>query len=128
MVAQTDAETALNYNGSTLPFDGKKSKPSFDQAGFVWSPSSKGSNYINLGFNYHKSTNFNQILTAVGRLDGASQNRLTAAKYAKIRKEVNDYAESHPNASSKDLQDYSNYLGDMIATGVDYGYLKYVWN
>ena len=122
VVAQTDAETALNYNGSTLSFDGKKSKPSFDQAGFVWSPSSKGSNYINLGFNYHKSTNFNQILTAVGRLDGASQNRLTAAKYAKIRKEVNDYAESHPYASSKDLQDYSNYLGDMIATGVDYGY------
>ena len=122
VVAQTDAETALNYNGSTLSFDGKKSKPSFDQAGFVWSPSSKSSNYINLGFNYHKSTNFNQILTAVGRLDGASQNRLTAAKYAKIRKEVNDYAESHPNASSKDLQDYSNYLGDMIATGVDYGY------
>ena len=83
VVAQTDAETALNYNGSTLSFDGKKSKPSFDQAGFVWSPSSKSSNYINLGFNYHKSTNFNQILTAVGRLDGASQNRLTAAKYAR---------------------------------------------
>ena len=105
VVAQTDAETALNYNGSTLSFDGKKSKPSFDQAGFVWSPSSKSSNYINLGFNYHKSTNFNQILTAVGRLDGASQNRLTAAKYAKI---VN--------------KDYANYLGVMIATGVDYGY------
>ena len=108
VVAQTDAETALNYNGSTLSFDGKKSKPSFDQAGFVWSPSSKSSNYINLGFNYHKSTNFNQILTAVGRLDGASQNRLTAAKYAKIQKEVN--------------KDYANYLGVMIATGVDYGY------
>ena len=92
----------------TLSFDGKKSKPSFDQAGFVWSPSSKSSNYINLGFNYHKSTNFNQILTAVGRLDGASQNRLTAAKYAKIQKEVN--------------KDYANYLGVMIATGVDYGY------
>ena len=123
VVAQTDAETALNYNGSTLSFDGKKSKPSFDQAGFVWSPSSKGSNYINLGFNYHKSTNFNQILTAVGRLDGASQNRLTAAKYNDIQEKVKAYAESHPNnASSKDLQDYSNYLGDMIATGVDYGY------
>lgn len=111
VVAQTDAETTLNYNGSTLSFDGKKSKPSFDQAGFVWSPSSKGSNYINLGFNYHKSTNFNQILTAVGRLDGASQNRLTAAKYAKIQNEVN-----------KGNKDYANYLGDMIATGVDYGY------
>ena len=113
VVAQTDAETALNYNGSTLSFDGKKSKPSFDQAGFVWSPSSKSSNYINLGFNYHKSTNFNQILTAVGRLDGASQNRLTAAKYAKIRKEVNDYAESHPNASSKDLQDYGSMMNSL---------------
>lgn len=111
VVAQTDAETALNYNGSTLSFDGKKSKPSFDQAGFVWSPSSKGSNYINLGFNYHKSTNFNQILTAVGRLDGASQNRLTAAKYDEIQNEVN-----------KGNKDYANYLGDMIATGVDYGY------
>lgn len=111
VVAQTDAETTLNYNGSTLSFDGKKSKPSFDQAGFVWSPSSKGSNYINLGFNYHKSTNFNQILTAVGRLDGASQNRLTAAKYAKIQNEVN-----------KGNKAYANYLGDMIATGVDYGY------
>ena len=111
VVAQTDAETDLNYNGSTLSFDGKKSKPSFDQAGFVWSPSSKGSNYINLGFNYHKSTNFNQILTAVGRLDGASQNRLTAAKYAEIQNEVN-----------KGNKTYANHLGDMIATGVDYGY------
>lgn len=41
-------------------------------------------------------------------MDGASQNRLTAAKYAKIQKEVN--------------KDYANYLGVMIATGVDYGY------
>lgn len=104
IVSQTDANTRIDYNGTSMSFDGKKSKVSFDQAGIVWSPTRKGDSYVNLAFNYHKSTNFNQILTAVGQLYGASQNRLSAAKYEYLYKRQNTG------------------LSRLIATGLDYGY------
>lgn len=79
--AQTDAHDYVNFEGSKLNFDGKKSHPTFDQVGFVWSQgSANGRNRINLAFNYHKSADFGQILTAANYLNGASQNKLTAAK------------------------------------------------
>ena len=37
---------------------------------------------LNFGFNYTKSKNFDQILTAAGRLNNASQNKLSAMKNA----------------------------------------------
>lgn len=59
----------------------KKSRPSFDQIGFVWSTAGRNrQSYVNLGFNFHKSTNFSQILTAANGLSNASQNKLTALK------------------------------------------------
>ncbi len=73
MVSQQDA---LDYDR------GDKSHASFDQIGFVYaSPTSTGS-YINVAFNYHKSRNFNFILSADDRLQNASQNKLT---YEKLR-------------------------------------------
>ena len=36
--------------------------------------------YVNFGVSYTKSRNFNQILTATGRLNGASQNKLSSMK------------------------------------------------
>ena len=49
---------------------------SFDQAGFVISLNDGHSDsYVNVGFNYHKSRNFNQVLSLVGRLNGASQGK-----------------------------------------------------
>ena len=68
---------------------GDATKVSFDQLGGVWAVASvDGSSYINAGFNFHKSRNFNLILSAddmFGRPspDGtvyASQNKLTYMK------------------------------------------------
>ena len=61
---------------------GRKTAGSFDQAGFVWAMRSGRNSYLNFAFNYHKSQNFNQIMSAANRLGGASQNKLT---YMKLR-------------------------------------------
>ena len=69
--SQSDAE---EFNGAD------KTKMSFDQAGFVYSMRSGRSSFVNFGFTYNKSRNFNQILTAAGHLNGASQNKLSGMK------------------------------------------------
>lgn len=81
VIAQSGAENYTEYEGSRIKFDGKKSHPTFDQVGVVWSPNSKGRSYLNLSFNYHKETDFGQILNAANTLNKASQNKLTAGKY-----------------------------------------------
>ncbi len=63
--------------------DASKSHVSFDQAGFVYAMRTGKKSFFNLAFNYHKSTDFNHILTAANSLQNASQNQLTYAKYEK---------------------------------------------
>ena len=82
VIAQTDAENHTSYNNTTIDFKGDKSHVSFDQIGIVWSPTRGRSSYLNLAFNYHKSTDFGQILNAANSLNGASQSKLTSIKYA----------------------------------------------
>jgi hypothetical protein len=65
-------------------FDGLgKTNMSFDQAGFVYSTRVSSSSFVNVGFNYHKSRNFDQILTAANALINCSQNGLTYYKAEK---------------------------------------------
>ena len=65
-------------------FDGLgKTNMSFDQAGFVYSTRVSSSSFVNVGFNYHKSHNFDQILSAASTLRGCSQNGLTYYKAEK---------------------------------------------
>ena len=74
MVSQQDAQK----------FDGlNKTNMSFDQLGFVYSTRVSGKSYINYGFNYHKSRNFDQILSAANRLKDVSSNALTYNKAAR---------------------------------------------
>lgn len=80
VIAQGDADNTTSFGGNSIKFDGKQSHPTFDQAGFVWSPKMKGDSWMNLAFNYHKSADFGQILNAASALSKASQNKLTAAK------------------------------------------------
>ena len=62
-------------------FDGlNKTNMSFDQIGFVYSSRFSSSSYVNVAFNYHKSRNFDQILSAANALRGCSQNGLTYYK------------------------------------------------
>lgn len=113
--SQSDAE---EFNGAD------KTKMSFDQAGFVYSMRSGRSSFVNFGFTYNKSRNFNQILTAAGRLNGASQNKLSGMKnYNGIYKlhSNKDGKLSSPDAACSQLDYlYSNViLGDGHSILVD---------
>ena len=59
---------------------GNKTNMSFDQIGFVYAHQTGESSFMNFGFNYYKSRNFNYILSAKDRLDRASSNKLSYAK------------------------------------------------
>ncbi len=65
-----------------LNITGKKAPMSFDQFGFVYANETSQGNFINCAFNYHKSRNFNQILSHMGDLKGASLNKLAYQKGA----------------------------------------------
>lgn len=61
---------------------GKPTNASFDQVGFVYvmrNPRDDNSGF-NFAVNYHKSRNFDYILSAVGKLKDASQNTLSFLK------------------------------------------------
>lgn len=60
-----------------------KTHLSLDQAGFVYSSRMDHSSFINFAFNYHKSRNFNQLLSATQSLKNASLNKLAYAKFMK---------------------------------------------
>ena len=59
-----------------------KTNMSFDQIGFVYSNRTGESSYINFAFNYHKSKNFDQILSATNRLGQSSANNMVYIKDA----------------------------------------------
>lgn len=81
LLFQGDATTSPTYAGKTMNFDGNKTNASFDQAGLVYAMRTGERSFLNMAFNYHKSRNFDQILTAGGALNYASQNKLTSMKY-----------------------------------------------
>ena len=59
----------------------KRNKASFDQIGFVYSTKIGNRTtlrYLNFGFNYHKSRNFNRMFAAGGMLNGLSQTQQMA--------------------------------------------------
>ena len=82
VIAQSGADNSVSFGKYAIDFDGKKSHPTFDQVGIVWSTKMRNSSALNLAFNYHKSTDFGQLLNAANSLTKASQNKLTAAKNA----------------------------------------------
>jgi len=70
-VNQQDAPDFANAN---------KTYMSFDQAGFVYTSRTGRNSFLNFAFNYHKSKNFDFILSATDLLGNASQNKLTYSK------------------------------------------------
>ena len=80
-VAQSNAKTSFSYDNVPFNFKGDKTNASFDQAGFVWAKRTGRNSFLNFAFNYHKSKNFDQILSTAGVLSHASQNKLTSNKY-----------------------------------------------
>lgn len=61
-----------------------KTNLSFDQIGFVFSSDMGDNSFLNFAFNYHKSRNFDQILSAANNvMRGASMSKLAFAKSTK---------------------------------------------
>lgn len=76
-----NSDNDIRYNDSRISFDGNKTNASFDQIGFVWAMRNGRNSYLNFGFNYHKSRNFDQILSVANSLTNASLNKMSALKY-----------------------------------------------
>ncbi len=75
----TSLSIVNQQDGKTFQ-DGRSTKLSFDQIGIVLSTRSGRTGYLNFGFNFHKSRNFNYVLSAVNALNGSAQNRQTLLK------------------------------------------------
>ncbi len=69
-----------------------KTPMSFDQFGLVLSNKTNRGDYVNIGINYNKSRNFNQILSAESDVRGASQNKVL---YHKTGGLLSNYKEQH---------------------------------
>lgn len=67
-------EDAVDFAGTD------KTRMSFDQVGFVYSMRTGKQSFVNIALNYHKSTNFGQILSAASALNEASQNKQSFIK------------------------------------------------
>ena len=72
LVSQTDMNKFSSLN---------KTNMSFDQIGVVFNVNKTPNVSFNIGFNYHKSRNFDQLLNAANTLNNASLNKLTYQKY-----------------------------------------------
>ena len=70
----------VSQEGAKNAVGGSTTNASFDQLGFVYSYRSGRTSYVNLAVNYHKSRNFDMILSAANQLGNASLNKLTWAK------------------------------------------------
>ena len=70
----------VSQAGVNSVMGGNKTNASFDQVGFVYSNRTAKSSFLNLAFNFHKSRNFDQILSAAASLQNASLNKLTYNK------------------------------------------------
>jgi hypothetical protein len=71
----------VSQGGGKTFAEGSKTNASVDQAGFVIATRSGRQGFLNFAFNYHKSRNFNYVLSAANRLtNGSSQNLQTVLK------------------------------------------------
>lgn len=98
----------VSQAGASKIGDQGKTNMSFDQLGFVWVTRNDVQSFINVGFNFTKSRNFNQILQASGlyglKTDAAgnplpgSQNGQTNAKWI-----YNDMYQTNINSIVDDI-------------------------
>ena len=97
--------------------DGNKTNMSFDQAGFVYSRRTGRNSFLNVAFNYHKSRNFDYILSAADALNHASQNKMSYIKGAdengfNVRYEDGVYQADDNRFSEVDYLYYNVFLMD----------------
>lgn len=131
-------KTASDFGGNTM--NEKRNRASFDQIGFVYT--SKIGNrtklrYVNFGFNYHKSKNFNRQFASGGMLGGLSQTGQMANMIAgtiqsesTLNKEIGDiynygmqgYDLPNPYHPTQSLYPYLGVMGvrsELVYVGTD---------
>ena len=80
--------------------DGTKTNASFDQIGIVLSSRMSPTSYLNFGFNFHKSRNFDYVLSAADKaVNGSSLQRQTYVKMVR---------------GDLDLKDPNNFTSDLV--------------
>lgn len=113
MVSQKDA---VEFGG------GNKTNMSFDQAGFVWATRTGRQSFLNFGFNYHKSRNFDFLMFAGGKLNGSSQNRVSYNKA--VDENGNDRGFAYIERDNPD-----DVFGTVKSDYIESGQLDYLyWN
>ena len=78
-LVETQISLLMQSDGKEFS-NGKKTNLSFDQIGGVYTTRTGQKSFLNFGFNYHKSKNFDYILNAAGSLNGSSQNKQSYIK------------------------------------------------
>lgn len=122
VVMQAGESNNISGYGINAEIKGKTNRASFDQIGLVWVNRTGPKSFLNLGFNYHKSRNFNQILTATGALQNASQNKLSSIKYPPAnRKMWNGVDDNYEKIFTKTDADGKKYMDFNEATAYAFG-------
>ena len=86
-----------------------KTNFSFDQAGFVYSTQTDRNSFLNFAFNYHKSRNFDQILSAANSLRHASLGKLAYGKSCQLNERQGGYyLEENTNGVAEGWYDRSS--------------------
>lgn len=86
-----------------------KSNADMNQAGFIYSNKFSYNSHFNLGFNYHKSRNFNQIMSAANSLNAASSNKMSWMRRYNLH--ATDPTAAYPgniDSNGTTLQDFYN--------------------
>ena len=90
-----------SYSNSVYTDNGR-TNADLNQAGVVFSMQTNQNSYLNFGFNYQKSRNFNQILNAMGELSNSSVSEKAVLAMKSI-------AATNPNVNNMDYLVYDNY-------------------
>ena len=99
-----------------------------NQIGFIYSNKFSYNSHFNLGFNYHKSRNFNQIISAMNSLDGySSSNKLSAMRYAHFGQNDNciSLVDNINLEAVNDKLETTNYLDGKYGAKAAEGYNAY---
>lgn len=102
-----------------------------DQVGFVYSTTTRKGNTLNLGFNFKKNRNFNEILTATNRLYEASASTKSAIGKIVGRYNYSDYLVNEVfNAQISDGETAGYAVADSYAfSSINDGYIgEYAFN
>ena len=102
-----------------------------DQVGFVYSTTTRKGNTLNLGFNFKKNRNFNEVLTATNRLYEASASTKSAIGKIVGRYNYSDYLVNEVfNAQISDGETAGYAVADSYAfSSINDGYIgEYAFN